>query len=269
MESPPDYSDSHSIYALSEEGASTNTEPDFIVAIDFGTTFTGIAYIHSAPLIKQSLTLQEIAGRIKIVQRWNGITQGSTDKVPTMLSYDSNGELQDWGPEVLDTEDITIKYFKLGLQDDVDRGYLSGNGSAIGGFLSKSDWTHNKLSNKSSLDFASEYLSAIHAYFLNDYVPGIYGPAFLQGQRVSYVITVPAIWTHKAKDLTRKAAERAGITDLEFVTEPQAAALYCATISKEVDLRVGDRFLVCDAGGGTVVNDGLCFLTVGSHFIHG
>jgi hypothetical protein len=253
MDPPPNYSDSSSSDASSEAGESTQTEPDFVVAIDFGTTFTGIAYLHSAAFNNQSLTTREIAQRIKVVQRWRGTTQGYTDKVPTVLSYDSDGELQEWGPSVLPTDDVTIKYFKLGLQDDVDRGYLSGNGSAIGGFLSKSDWKHDGLPNKSPLDFASEYLSEIHKYFLDEYVPSIYGPAFLQGQRVSYLITVPAIWTQKAKDLTRQAAVRAGINDLVFVTEPEAAALFCATISQEVDLAVGDRFLVCDAGGGTVV----------------
>jgi hypothetical protein len=40
---------------------------------------------------------------------------------------------------------------------------------------------------------------------------------------------------------------------LMLITEPEAAALACATLCDEVDLREGDRFLVCDAGGGTVV----------------
>ena len=39
-----------------------------------------------------------------------------------------------------------------------------------------------------------------------------------------------------------------------LITEPEAAALYCATLCKEVDLKIGNRFLICDAGGGTVVH---------------
>jgi hypothetical protein len=42
-----------------------------------------------------------------------------------------------------------------------------------------------------------------------------------------------------------------------MVTEPEAAALYCATICEELELEAGDRFVVCDAGGGTVVLDEL------------
>jgi molecular chaperone DnaK (HSP70) len=79
---------------------------------------------------------------------------------------------------------------------------------------------------------------------------------YLENQRTSYVITVPAIWSDDAKNLTRLAATRAGIPGdkLNLITEPEAAALYCATMCEELDLRQGDRFLVCDAGGGTVVN---------------
>lgn len=38
-----------------------------------------------------------------------------------------------------------------------------------------------------------------------------------------------------------------------FITEPEAAALYRATLCNETCLRERDRFLVCDASGGTVV----------------
>jgi hypothetical protein len=77
--------------------------------------------------------------------------------------------------------------------------------------------------------------------------------------KLAYVITVPAIWKDSAKDLTRQAAVSAGIPrdNLELITEPEAAALYCATMCTEVNLSDGDCFLVCDAGGGTVVSPSL------------
>jgi molecular chaperone DnaK (HSP70) len=70
---------------------------------------------------------------------------------------------------------------------------------------------------------------------------------------MTFVLTVPAIWTDKAKELTVQAATRAGMENLVLMTEPEAAATYCATLCAETDLREGDIFLVCDAGGGTVV----------------
>ena len=92
-------------------------------------------------------------------------------------------------------------------------------------------------------------------------LPNRFGERFLQNQKLSYVLTVPAIWSDKAKELTRQAALTAGIKreNLTLITEPEAAALYCATLCNEVDLQPGDRFMICDAGGGTVV----CFLQIG------
>lgn len=82
---------------------------------------------------------------------------------------------------------------------------------------------------------------------------------------MSYVISVPSIWIDYAQDLTRIAAIRAGLPQksISLITEAEATALYCATMCEEVDLREGDRFLVYDAGGGTVVkNNFRAFLRV-------
>lgn len=81
-----------------------------------------------------------------------------------------------------------------------------------------------------------------------------YGEQLLQNQRISYILTVPAICSDRAKALIRQAAIRAGISDDNLlITEPEAAALYCSVIFGEIDLNYSDRFLICDAGGGTVV----------------
>lgn len=86
-------------------------------------------------------------------------------------------------------------------------------------------------------------------------LPLLYGKEYLSKQQMTFVLTVPAIWSDKAKELTTQAATRAGLQkeNLILITEPEAAAIYCATLCTETDLREGARFLVCDAGGGTVV----------------
>lgn len=48
-----------------------------------------------------------------------------------------------------------------------------------------------------------------------------------------------------------QAAERAGISPVILIKEPEAAALYTMH-SLNFTLNVGDAFVVCDAGGGTV-----------------
>jgi len=79
----------------------------------------------------------------------------------------------------------------------------------------------------------------------------------MQMTKVNFILTVPAIWSDSAKKKTEDAAIRAGMGNengLELLSEPESAAIYTL---KNVDtthsqIRVGDRIVVCDAGGGTV-----------------
>ncbi|CAG8977831.1 hypothetical protein HYALB_00008997 [Hymenoscyphus albidus] len=77
------------------------------------------------------------------------------------------------------------------------------------------------------------------------------------------VLTLPANWDHPAQELTRQAAEKAGIkkprfrgpTTFKTMSEPEAAALAAwkeALMRWRPDLKLGDSFVVCDAGDGTV-----------------
>jgi molecular chaperone DnaK (HSP70) len=72
-------------------------------------------------------------------------------------------------------------------------------------------------------------------------------------------MTVPAIWTDKAKAMMREAAIKAGIIDghdplerLVFVAEPEAAAAYCENKYNAWNLSHECRFMIVDAGGGTI-----------------
>lgn len=70
------------------------------------------------------------------------------------------------------------------------------------------------------------------------------------------IITIPAIWNDMAKDLMVQAAVKAGFgvhrLDFQLISEPEAAAAYTLKGSDAVNLCVGDSFVICDAGGGTV-----------------
>lgn len=71
----------------------------------------------------------------------------------------------------------------------------------------------------------------------------------------SVVLTVPASFDAVARELTREAAVAAGLpVDLVLVEEPQAAVYSWLAQAGETwrqSLKVGDRLLVCDVGGGT------------------
>lgn len=58
---------------------------------------------------------------------------------------------------------------------------------------------------------------------------------------VQYIVTVPAVWSHKAKDLTLQAACLAGLprSSLYLLSEPEAGALYTIRTVQPNSISVG------------------------------
>ncbi|XP_069130064.1 heat shock 70 kDa protein 12B-like [Argopecten irradians] len=78
---------------------------------------------------------------------------------------------------------------------------------------------------------------------------------------ILWVLTVPAIWSDASKQFMREAAEAAGIggNHLKIALEPEAASLYCKYLPLErkgesgiQTFTSGSKYLVLDAGGGTI-----------------
>ncbi|KAF9170537.1 hypothetical protein BGX21_004862 [Mortierella sp. AD011] len=106
-------------------------------------------------------------------------------------------------------------------------------------------------------DAISGYLRALHEYVAEKILQE-FGRSFSR-KNFRYCLTVPAMWSNKAKDVMRKTAIRAGLitavdhpSRLMLVSEPEAAALYCEKACKQYDLGHDDQFMICDAGDGTV-----------------
>lgn len=81
--------------------------------------------------------------------------------------------------------------------------------------------------NKASMEVAGDYLGKLVAH-AQDVLTRRFSTA-LQTMDLEYILTVPAVWSDKAKDLTMQAAHRAGISpaSLRLLSEPEAAAV-CA-----------------------------------------
>jgi len=232
-----------------------------VIAIDFGTTFSGVAFARPETLKANDVTT--LVNNIGMIRSW-GASSFYTEKTPTVLSYTKTPPLWGGAAAELDPDEPKVTYFKLGLQPGSYSSNLPDSKSLP--FL-KPGYRHPTWPNKTAQDFAEDYLKSLVTYIRERFFPSEYGPAFLAGQTISWVITIPAIWKDAAKDLTRKAAEKAGIPgrNLKLITEPEAAALYSASLCHQVDLKSGDRFLICDAGGGTVVSSPFSSdLTLGS-----
>jgi molecular chaperone DnaK (HSP70) len=109
----------------------------------------------------------------------------------------------------------------------------------------------------------AEYLAHVKAHLIKN-LEIHYGKGLWQTLPITLVITVPAVWSDFAKNATLLAVRQAGFNDDELpqlkrtvlTTEPEAAAIYTIQSLRggvqDEQFAVGDGFIVCDMGGGTV-----------------
>jgi len=78
---------------------------------------------------------------------------------------------------------------------------------------------------------------------------------------IQWILTVPAIWSERAKHKMERWAQQAGLIDrnifkhLRIVYEPDCASISCqyeAADEDEKSFQPGERYILIDAGGGTV-----------------
>jgi hypothetical protein len=67
---------------------------------------------------------------------------------------------------------------------------------------------------------------------------------YLEMCQKQFVLSVPAVWSDKAKFMTQKAAKQAGIFPITLIKEPEAAAMYTLHMMQEKAIAVGSRPLL-------------------------
>lgn len=189
---------------------------------------------------------------INLVTSWPdcGFEEG---KAPSELHYDGHGRVS-WGYSVPRSAD-PIRWFKLLLLEDKDLGEDIRDSQ----FLSQAR-TLMRATNRTPTDLVADYLRGLWMHVL-DTICRARSRSVIDALPFHVVITVPAIWKDYARARMREAAIKAGIlnmrfagvTTLAFAPEPEAAAL-STLCQRGRDLRTGDVYVICDAGGGTVVS---------------
>ncbi|PFH61852.1 hypothetical protein XA68_16083 [Ophiocordyceps unilateralis] len=209
-----------------------------IVGVDFGTTFSGVAAVYTST-----------PDDVEIIKTWPGGNGITSDKVPTEIAYDTPTQDTDeprtrWGFQFRPDES-RLRCIKLFL----DRS------QKLPFYVSRHDTAAQlKRYNKNVVDAVSDYLTQIYRHAL-DTLTRRYGESFMASTKVEFVLTCPAVWSDAAKNTTLLAAERAGMgsrSEIQMISEPEAAAVYTLKAIQPNHLNVGDNFIVCDAGGGTV-----------------
>ena len=96
---------------------------DLVIGIDFGTTFTGVAWAHGTSFGPAASTaeMRKAADNVYIIKTWPNQTNAFAEKVPSVLAYNNHPPM--WGATVRPTDKPQVAYFKLGLQEDLGKHY--------------------------------------------------------------------------------------------------------------------------------------------------
>ncbi|KIW81060.1 hypothetical protein Z517_04083 [Fonsecaea pedrosoi CBS 271.37] len=210
-----------------------------LVGVDFGTTFSGVAWAQtSCPELQNTI--------IQWPDRDGSLEGQTSEKVPTELSYTDTDCL--WGFGIPD-EQPRHQWFKLALDPNQKSNELS---------LLAVDYPDPKAlppgynDEPSRTKLVTDYLRELQQH-TEKILRRKLGDSIFDTTPLRYTITVPAVWSDSAKARTHGCAFGAGMgSDIQIVSEPEAAIMYALNTMDPQNLRVKDNFVLCDAGGGTV-----------------
>ncbi|PIG88527.1 Hsp70 family chaperone [Aspergillus arachidicola] len=202
--------------------------PSIVVGLDFGTTFSGIAWAFEGSV-----------DELEVISAWPGGGNRTSVKVPSVISYD--GQRTYWGYQVRPFTEA-FRGVKLLLDESQETKYTPS--LALKALLVK----HKT----NAVQVMADYLQ-----YLVEYAKSVLQRRFgipAKDMDLQFTLTVPAVWSDTAKDRTMNAAIKANIRpqDVTLVSEPEAAALYTLRSIQGNSSSKNDVFIVCDAGGGTV-----------------
>ncbi|KAL3878936.1 hypothetical protein ACJMK2_031260 [Sinanodonta woodiana] len=232
--------------------ASKNANKLLVAAIDFGTTFSSWACSFRHDYEREPTKI--------LVREWNSGV-GISSKAPTTALIRPDGNTLDaFGYNAED------KYGRL-AENDEHKGWYYFRRFKMSLFKDKSLTRKTIIDDEMGKKMAAiKVISLVIRYLKDDLCEQvklkIAGTLLVED--IQWVLTVPAIWNDKARQFMREAAVEAGINDKQLLIalEPEAASLYCRHIPLElkesggtsciVPLSPGTRYIVVDAGGGTI-----------------
>ncbi|OBT43288.1 hypothetical protein VE00_06923 [Pseudogymnoascus sp. WSF 3629] len=210
-----------------------------VVAIDFGTTFSGVAWAK----------VQN--GEPYVIEQWPGsyapLTGATSEKVPTRILYDDEEpEGIKWGFQI-EPDVESHQWFKLDLESKYSPDTALSTRYPHSNILPP-NIHHN------AQQLTTDYLKALKKHLM--YILELQlGALQAKITPLQFVLTVPAVWSDIAREKTSLAAKNAGLEvdePLRMISEPEAAATYALQEQELRFLAPGDTFVICDAGGGTV-----------------
>ncbi|XP_009473532.1 PREDICTED: heat shock 70 kDa protein 12B-like [Nipponia nippon] len=224
----------------------------FVVAIDFGTAYSGYCF---------SLA----SGTDQIRQVYWGSEHGlKTPKTPTCILFNQKQEFRKFG------YDAVMKYKSL-PSCEADNWYFFQNFKMKLYNPKVSSGMELEASNGKTLPALIVFSESLR--YLKEHALATIQEASFQTvcdqEEITWVITVPAIWSAAARQFMRLAAKEAGLISdmisekLIIALEPEAASLWCKQLplegfmadssdKKKFEDSPGIQYVVVDCGGGTI-----------------
>ncbi|XP_071140602.1 heat shock 70 kDa protein 12B-like [Mytilus edulis] len=220
-----------------------------VAAIDFGTTYSGYSFSMRNEFAKDPLQIHTAMWKTR---------HCTSVKTPTCLLLDGKREFvafgydaeNQWAELLLEEEHADYLYFerfKMNLH----------NNKNITSSMMLEDITGTKRMPAFDVFKLSIKFLVTHLLDLLKTRGNI-----VQQDEVQWVLTVPAIWTDKAKRFMRSCAEAAGIQTKNLIValEPETASIFCQYLPTErlngsvpgfAMTSEGTEYMVVDLGGGT------------------
>jgi len=253
----------------------SKSEHFVVVAIDFGTTFSGYAF-----------SFTRDPDSIHMMRKWEGGDPGVINqKTPTTILLNPDGEFHSFGFTARDF------YHDLDAVEASRWMYFEKFKMALHGSTGELNEDTTILASN-GLSFSAMMLFTYALRFFKDHALkelASQSSTPIVNDDIRWVITVPAIWKASAKQFMRRAACLAGISDPEnsesllIALEPEAASIYIRRLRRSQlvpdkptprplspsktehaeeslisldyvadEIKPGTRYMVVDCGGGTV-----------------
>ncbi|KAG8805508.1 hypothetical protein FRC17_005478, partial [Serendipita sp. 399] len=233
-------------------------EEKIVIAMDIGTTHTGVSFVHCYPGERP---------KVNLVTRWPGqATASGAAKIPTFVVYEGSRWItcgQEADAYLDDDSCEIIRWFKLHLHGESlkqsDQPPKYGSHSNFSSRLEIPDLPNGLSVERVYVDFMKYLLNQAQKFF-EDHISN--GEAIWRRlrPRMEFVLATPNGWDITQQSFLRRAAiaaewvttSNAG-TSIKFVTEGEASVHYVLAYSpSKTWLSVGTVFAVIDAGGSTV-----------------
>ncbi|XP_018590086.2 heat shock protein family A (Hsp70) member 12A.3 [Scleropages formosus] len=225
----------------------------FIVAVDFGTSYSGYCFC-----------VQSNLDDVRMVY-WGHEVGLKTSKTPTCVLLDEHGEFLKFGYEAVMT------YTRMGRGESARKLYFNNFKMQLYNKEISRDLMVTAANGRPfrAMKVFSESLRYLKDHALSTIGEHTSGKEFIASD-VTWVLTVPAIWTAAAKQFMREAAVQAGLVSdfhsnqLIVALEPEAASVWCKHLPSEgfvaegasqdnrLEQSPGTQYVVVDCGGGTI-----------------